>query len=238
LAEGGEMRGVVFAISYILIFSAFVSSIPVDLQGQGSFDDELTPINPNLLIDFSDLEQYFKGNFTGILTLSYVYDLPVGGTTYDCLFSTVTDEFALGAHIIVLGVWLGGIEFLSFKNENGTDRGTLLSFTDIDNDAVEGTSRYTLTYEDTGNSGGGFIFYWNETTYSSSEDAWTADELYLLHGVGIEVNTNIANLLLSLIFLQVPDMPILLNVIIIGPLWANIAYLAWWLITKSLPLIG
>lgn len=238
MAEGGEMYGAVFAITFILIFSALVSAIPIDLQGQGATTDTLTPINPNLLTDFSDIEEYFKGNFSGILTLSYVYDLPVGGITYDCLFSTVTNEFALGMHILIFGVWLGGIDFVNYISENGTDRGTLLSFDDIDNDAEDGIVRYSLQYEDTGNSAGGFIFYWNTTTYSGSSDAWAADELYLLHGVGVEVDTNIANLLLSLMFLQIPEVPFLLNVLIIGPLWGSIAYLGWFIITKSIPLLG
>lgn len=234
----GEHYGFVFAVTYILLFSAILSTIPQDLQGLGTSPDIVTPINPNLITDFADSEQYFKGNFTdyGLLGLFYTYELPTGGTTFDCNFWSNT--FLLGAHSLFLGVWLGGYDWCEFISEDGTNYGLSISFDEIDSDAEDGTVRYTLQYEDSGNSAGGFVFYWNTTTYSNSSDAWSNDELYLLHGVGLTSDTNVASLLLSLLLLQVPEVPFLISVILIGPLWASIIYVVWVIIIAMIPFLN
>jgi len=178
-----EQRTFVFAVTFIIVFATLVSTIPVGLQGQGGTGDSVTPVNPNLLTDFAETEEYDKTDFSGS-PLNYVYDLPaVAGTTFGCVFSA--DTFILGAHTLFLGIWLGGYNWANFISENGTNHGSSVSFTDIDNDAEDGAVRYTLQYEDTGTSAGGFVFYWNTTTYSDSSDAWDSSELQILHGVGL-----------------------------------------------------
>lgn len=236
MAEGGELRAFVFAVSFIIIFSAFLSAVPVDLQGEGTSEEIITPINPNLLTDFSDTEEYDKTDFSGVVGLYYVYELPVGGTTWECDFSS--DSFYIGAHTLFVGLWLGGYSWVDFINEEGINYGTSISFDDISNDAVDGVVRYNLQFADNGNSAGGFIVWWNTTTYTDPSDAWDNDELYLLHGVGLTTDTNIASLLLSLLFLQLPEVPFLLNVIIATPMWAAIIFVAWFIITSMIPLLG
>jgi hypothetical protein len=232
-----EQRTFVFAVSFIIIISALISTIPVGLQGQGATGDDVTPINPNLLTDFAETSDYDKTDFSGTPTLKYVYDLPlVDGTTFECLFAS--NQFYIGAHTLFVGLWLGGYSWANFIAENGTNYGGSVSFTDIDNDLVEGAVRYTLQYEDTGNSAGGFVLYYNTTTYTDSSDAWDSSELFIVHGVGMSADTNIASLLLSLMFLQLPDVPFLVNVILITPMWAGIIYVAWFIIKSMIPLLG
>ena len=231
-----EQYGFVFAVSFIIVFSALIATMPLDLQGQGATADFVTPINPNLLTDFADTEEYNKTMFGGVLSFYYMYDLPVGGTTWECVFTT--DHFNIGAHALFLGIWLGGYNWVNFKNEDGTDYGLAVSFDDIDNDAEDGVVRYTLIYEDTGNSAGGLVFYWNTTTYSSSSNAWDNDGLVLLHGIGMTTNTDIASLLLALLFLQIPEVPYLVNVILVTPIWASIIFVAWFIIKSMIPLLG
>jgi hypothetical protein len=217
-----EQRTFVFAVTFIIIFATLISTIPVGLQGQGGTGDSITPVNPNLLTDFSDINEYDKTDFSGS-PLNYVYDLPlVSGTTFGCIFSA--NIFILGAHTLFVGLWLGGYSWINFISENGTNHGGSVSFTDIDNDVEEGAVRYTLQYEDTGRSAGGFVFYYNTTTYTDASDAWDSSELFLLHGVGMSADTNIASLLISLLLLQLPDVPLLVNVIIITPMWGAIIF--------------
>jgi len=231
-----EHYGFVFAVTFIIVFSALMATMPQGLQGQGATPDIMTPVNPNLLTDFADTEEFNKTNFGGVLSFYYVYDLPTGGTTWECVFAT--DSFFLGAHALFLGLWLGGYNWVNFISDNGTDYGTSVSFDDIESDAEDGVVRYTLQYEDTGNAAGGFIFYWNITTYSDPSDAWDNDELILLHGIGLTTDTNIASLLLSLLFLQIPEVPFLVNVLLVTPIWASIIFVAWFIIKSMIPLLG
>ncbi len=232
-----EQRTFVFAVTFIIIFSALVGSIPVDFQGKGETADAITPVNPNLLSDFAHSEPFDKTDFGGVTVLSYVYDLPaVDGTTFET--QLYDNEFYVGAHTLFLGVWLGGVSWANFISDNGTNHGLEVSFTDIENDAEDGVVRYTLQYEDTGNSAGGFVFWWNTTTYSNPSDAWDSDELLLLHGIGITANTDIASLLLALMFLQLPDVPILVNVLLVTTIWASIIFVLWFIIKEMIPFLG
>ena len=228
-----------FAVSFIVIFSAIVSTIPIDLQGQEAEPIEtVIPINPNLLTDFANTKQFDRTNFIVIYGLDYyTYEIVVDSTTFEAQFDQ-TDAFSVGAHTLWIGIWLGGYDWANFINDNGTNYGTSVSFDDIDNDADNGVVRYTLTYETAGASAGGFIFSWNTTTYTGSSDAWDSSKLYLIHGQGLTADTNIASLLLSLLFLQIPDIPFLVNIILVTPLWACIIYVTWFIIKSMIPLLG
>lgn len=227
-----EQYGFVFAVSFIIIFTAIISTMPIDLQGEEATPDIVSPINPSLLSDFSEAENYTSSAFTlGI----YAYDLG----DYSWLAGhSAAPAFSVGAKETFFGLWFGGMSYCDFVSQGGTDRGISLSLDEIETDAEEGTVRYNLIFEDNGNSGGGFVVYWNTTTYTDSSDAWDNDELYLLHGIGFTASTNIASLLLSLLFLQVPSIPYLLNVILVSPLWASIIYVVWFIIKSMIPLLG
>lgn len=237
MSNGSEQRTFVFAVTFIILFSAIIASIPADFQGQGGTADTIIPVNPNLLSDFADTEEFDKTDFSGILTIIYVYEVGLTTpTTFECVF--FESSFSIAAHTLFVGIWLGGLHWVNFISENGTNHGLFVSFSDIENDAENGVVRYTLQYEDTGNSAGGFVFWWNTTTYSDPSDAWDSDELILLHGVGLTANTDIASLLLALMFLQLPEVPTLVNVLIITPMWAAIIYVLWFIIKSMIPFLG
>lgn len=229
-----EMYGFVFAVSYILLFSVIVATIPADLQGAGETPDMITPLDPTLISGFSESETYGKANLTGV---TYVYDL--GGLTW--VFFCEGYAMQLGAKVLIGGVlWLGQLDSADFIAPDGTNHGYTLTFTEIDADATNGSVSYSLRSIGTGNSLGGFVIYWNTTTYSNSTSAWTAEELYLLHGLGIEETAilNVGSLLLNLLFLQLPEVPLLISVITIGPLWASIIYIIWFIFVNMVPFLG
>ena len=230
-----EQRTFVFAVTFIITFAALVGSIPEDFQGQGATVETVIPVNPNLLSDFSDTEEFDKTDFSvGIGSLYYVYELtPI---TFECVL--IGNDFSVGAHTLFVGIWLGGYSWTNFFSDNGTNHGLTVSFSDLEIDAEDGVVRYALKYEDTGNSAGGFVFYWNTTTYSDPESAWDSNELYLLHGIGITANTDIASLFLSLMFLQLPEVPTLVNVLMATPVWASVIYVLWFIIKSMIPLLG
>lgn len=230
-----EQSAFVFAITFIIIFSALLITVPTDFQGSGYTAETVTPVNPNLVTDFAESKTFDKTDFGGVLSLYYIYDLPTGGTTWESILSG--GAFYVAAHALFLGVWLGGLDYVDFIDDENVNQGTSITFADLDAYMTDGVARYTLQFADSGNSAGGYIFYYNTTTYTDSQDAWDNDELYLTHGVGFTADTNVVTLLVSLLFLQLPEVPTLINVLLITAPWSSIIYIIWFIIKESLPFL-
>ena len=231
----GEQKAFVFAVSFIIIFSSLTATIPVDLLGEGGPSEVVTPINPNLLIDFEETEAFDTTDFVGTFILYFEYELPNTVTTWSCIENS--GSFSVAEHVLFYGFWLGHYGYSDFISDNGTNYGIDITFAEIDSDAEDGTARYELISIESGNSAGGFIFYWNDTTYTNSTDAWDNNALFLLHGIGFTTDTNIVSLLVSLLLLQLPDTPILVSVLLVTPLWASIVFVLWYIIKESIPFI-
>jgi hypothetical protein len=207
--------------------------MPAGLQGEGGTASELLPVDPNLLTDFSATATWDKTDYTNHF---YAYDL--GG--YHWLTGDAGDLITVNRKVLWAGLlWFGAVENALFVLENGTSRGTSLSMEEIAGDATDGAVRYDLEYSTSGNTAGGFVAYWNTTAYADPEDAWDNNVLYLLHGMGIDTTAagNIFALLVALLFLQLPDVPVLVNLLIATPIWACIIYLIWYVVKESLPFL-
>lgn len=229
-----EQRGFVFAVSFIVIFAALLATIPADLQGAESEAANIFPIDPSIVTDFADGENYTKSAFSGS-PLLYQYSL--GAKDWRCnYYSTV---FVLASKVYFWFLWLGQTDSVNFLSNNGTDRGSTLSLIEIDLDDVDGVAKYTITNVVSGDSAGGFIVYWNTTAYPDPEDAWDNDVLYLIHGVGFTTTAtnDVGALLVGLLFLQLPEVPVLLNILLVTPIWASIIYVLWYVIKEMIPFV-
>jgi len=229
-----EQRTFVFSITFIIIFSVLVATIPIGLLGKGENPDMITPVDPNTVAGFSDSDEFMEGNFTEYGTYEYVLN------TRDWYCTNTGSGFALGAKILLFGfLWLGGLESVKFISSDGDDRGETLTFTEMDIDAEDGFASYELLYVDTGNAAGTFIIYWDITAYAGSYAAWFADALYCIHGVGLESSAviDIGSLLIDLLTLQLPEVPLLVNILIVVPIWAGIVYILWYIIKEMIPFL-
>lgn len=227
-----EIRSFVFAITFIVVFVTLVATIPTDLLGVGESPEGITPIDPSLLTGFSAFENYTKSAFSLEGTV-YLYSYSLNSRAW--VASEATGIFTLGAKIYWAGfLWLGGMDMVEFG-----ERGQQLTLAEIEADADEGTVTYPMLYVTTGTSAGSFVVYWNETLYSDPEDAWDNDALYMVHGVGVEAtaSTNALSLLLQLLFFQLPDVPVLVNTLLVTPVWAAIIYVTWFVIKESMPFV-
>jgi len=230
-----EMRGFVFGVTFIVVFSVLISTIPVGLQGSGTAPDMLTPLDINIVTGFSASEDYVRTDFGGAKTYSYT----LGERAWLAVFTT-GPVFLLAAKVLIAGIlWLGHLEICKFISPTGEDRGESLTLEEIEADATEGIVRYSLQYVDSGLTAGGYVIYWNTTAYSDPSDAWYYDELYLLHGIGIEdiAVANIGSLLVSLLLLQLPEVPLLINILLIAPIWASILFIIWYIIKEMIPFL-
>ena len=232
-----EQRGFVFSVTFIMLFSVLIATIPAGLQGPAETPDMVTPLNPSIIAGFSDSVDFNKSDFWVVgAFLEYIYDL--GGRTWIC--DLIVTEFFIAAKVLLAGfLWLGATDSCKFISPDGEDRGQSLSFTEIADDAPNGTVQYNLQYIGAGSSAGGFVLYWNTTTYSNPSDAWDNSDLYLLHGQGIEetASADIGSLLVSLLFLQLPDVPLLINFLLVVPIWASIIFILWYIIKEMIPFV-
>lgn len=231
-----EYRGFVVAVTFILLFSVIVSAIPSGYQGLDIEPEEITPVNPEILAGFAESEQYVFDNFTENL-VGYYYQYELGSRYWQMTEFDDLGYFQLYERILWF-VFQIRLDACSFISEDKTDRGTSLSFTEIDSDAIEGQATYSLKVS--GNSAGALIVWYNTTLYDNSSHAWDNEELWFLHGIGFEsaATNNVGALVVSLLFLQLPDVPILLGLIIAAPLWASIGYLLWFIIKSMIPFLS
>jgi len=235
-----EHYGFVVAVSFIIIFTGLVVAIPSDLQGLEDTVDIVIPVDPSLVTDFTDYEDFQKSDFSGVTGLYYWYDGNSDSMGYDfeCDYYSGSNYFWVGAKVYWGGfLWLGAYDSVVWKSDNNTIY-TTITFDDIDNDATDGSVRYELTFSGSGKSAGAFIFYYNTTTYSDASSAWTADALFLVHGIGFTANNDIASLLIGLLFLQLPDVPPMINLLLATFLWASVVYVLWFIIKSMIPLLG
>ena len=229
-----EQRTFVFSITFIIIFSVLVATIPIGLLGRGETPDMITPVDPNTVAGFSASEEFMEGNFTEYGT----YEYELNNKNWYC--TNFGSGFTLGAKILVFGfLWLGGLEAIKFVSSDGDDRGETLLFTDIDSDAEDGFESYEMQFVDNGNAAGTFIIYWDITAYTTSYAAWFVDALYCIHGVGLESTAviDIGSLLIDLLTLQLPEVPLLVNILIVVPIWAGIVYILWYIIKEMIPFL-
>jgi len=234
-----EQRGFIFAVVFIVIFSVLLSTIPVDLQGVGATPDMIIPLEPSLITGFAASETYTYANFTYYPVYDFAYYLyELGGRTWE--IQQEDDWFLLGAHVLYGGfLWLGQYDYVNFISVDGANRGNLLTFDEIEADADNGTIRYNLQYITGGSSAGGFVVYWNTTTYATAILAWNAEKLYFVHGVGFAetATSDIGSLLISLLLLQLPDVPLLVNILLVTPIWASIIFVLWYIIKEMIPFV-
>lgn len=242
-----EMRTFVFAVVFIIMFSALLTSIPAGLSGEGATPSELTPVDPALVGGFSSSEQWNTTEFAeyalywiyGAYSLNskewFCYAYKTGGG--DLL------SIAIGSKALLGGVlWLGALDYVDFVYDS-VNYGNTLSTSElatIASDAEDDTMTLSLQYEVNGNAAGSLVLYWNQTLYGTdAADAWDNNALYFVHGVGFEAtaSVNIALLLLQLLTLSIPGVPVLLGLLLASPMYAAIVYLFWYFIKETTPFL-
>lgn len=231
------MRGFVFAVVFIIVFGTLLAAVPAGLQGPNELPDTVIPIDPSILGGFAETVNYTPAAFSGTVLLSYHYDLGVHSWT---ALTPAEGTHLMIARKIMFGLfWFGGYDDCRFYSPSGESRGTQLDFDEINTDVEEGVVRYSLTLTESGDSAGSLVIYWDTDEYVDFQDAWNDAEAYLLHGVGFQstATTNIGALIVSLLFLQLPDVPVLVNVFLAVPVWACIVFVLWFIVKEMIPFV-
>lgn len=230
-----ETKTFAFITFMVLLFTALLSTAPSVFVTSNPENPNIPNVNSQLLVGFAVTEEYNSSYFSFLDGHGY-YDYSLGGYSWRIIIVDGTG-FSLGVKQLLFGwLWLGWIEWCDFSFE-GSDRGIAISFAEINADAEDGTVKYDLQHS---GGGGGLVFGWNDTEYSDSEDAWDNELLVIIHGLGISDTApqNVVSLLLSLIFFSNPDIPFLINVILVSPFVLLGAYLIFYIIIKVTPFLG
>ena len=232
-----EMRGFVFSIVFIIVFSTLLSTVPSGLQGLAGTPDTVIPVDPILLTGFDEFENWTKSDYTGIVP---TYSYALGARTWATLWADLADDYFKISALSYWWIIYVGSDPCKFTSPNGTDRGTDLSIDEIEGDAIDGSVKYKMLFTTTGNDAGSFVVFWNITLNADPQDAMDADVLYLLHGIGFSTSAtnDIGALLVGLLFLQIPDVPVLVNMFLAVPIWACIIYVLWFVIKEMIPFLG
>lgn len=234
-----EYKGFVVAVVFIIIFSALLSTMPTFLSGAGTAANEIIPVDPNIISGFSDSETYCKANFTPNL-IGELYQYEMNSRYWQMQYDSGNTYFVLYERIIWLGIFVVNLDPYIFTSSNGTNRGYSLSFTEIDADMTDGTETYALKNYRTSNDGGSLIVWYNTTTYDNSSHAWDNSDLWFMHGIGFQssATNDIGALLVSLLLFQLPDVPLMANVIIGGLLWVSIIWILWFVVKSMIPFLS
>lgn len=232
------MRGFVFSVVFIIVFSSLIASIPAGLQGTDSEVETLLPIDPSLVTGFSESENYTRAAFGFVGSLG-TYEYTLDSRQWFC----ATDDIVIGItqKVLTWGLfWLGQVNPCNFISPDGIDRGYDLSLSTIATDAEDGAVRYDLEFTlGSADSAGSLVVYWNTTLYPDIQDAWDNDLVYLLHGIGIDATAtnNIAEILVGLLFLTLPQVPALVNLFLAVPVWACVIFILWFVIKEMIPFL-
>lgn len=230
-----ESKTFTFLAFMVLLFTALLASAPSVFVTSSPENPTIPNVNSQYLVGFSVTEEYNATYFTFPDGYGY-YDYDLGGYSWRVMW-TDGYGFSLGVKQLLFGfLWLGWIEWCTFSFK-GSARGLYISYAEINADNEDGTVKYDIAHS---GGGGGLIFGWDVDTYPDCQDAWDNDELVLIHGLGISDSApqNVVSLLLSLIFFSNPDIPFLINVVLISPFVLLGAYLIFYIIIKVTPFLG
>jgi predicted secreted protein len=232
-----EQYGFVFAVIFMIVFASLTAAMPAGLQGPDEDPLTIIPVDPSIVSGFAESEGFNGSDFSIVGALS-IYEYTLGGR--DWFYSTDdATVMILIAKVYFLVFWFGQVDVCTFKAPDGTERGEELTFSEIQADQENGVVRYSMTFTTSGESAGSFILYYNVTEYATFIEAWNNDEVYLLHGMGIAETSgaNIGALLINLLFLRLPDVPPLVNVLLATPVWASIIFVLWFIIKEMIPFL-
>ncbi len=218
-----EMKTFAFAVSFLLIYSAFLSTVPPGLLTDTYENPILSNLDPQLLVGFDSSVQYNSTTYT-----ANYYSYELGGYEW-ATWESVT-SYKLGVKAIVFGIWIDtAINW--FINSEEEYRGTELTFVIMQEDSTNGTVRYTTSNRFVTSA---VVFYWNTNDYTYAWEAWGNDSLQVVHGIGAsaEAPQNALSLVLGMLSFSIPGIPFLLQVLLSSPIYASIMYLIWFLIKE------
>ncbi len=222
-----EMRGFVVAVSFLLIYSTLLGTVPAGFLTVTYEPPTLSPIDPQLISGFDGFVMMNSTNFTagGV-------DYGFGGHLWTAIAadSTFTLFYRQVIFFVIPVYTVNDMSFETFA------RGTSLTWITILEDSDNGTARYSAVCPF---ATSGLVFVWNVTDYVYPWEAWGNGSLTVVHGIGADAYApqNALSLVLAMLTFSVPEIPVILQVLLNTPIYAMVAYLVWFLIKEVIPFV-
>jgi hypothetical protein len=236
----------VFVITFLAVFGLLVGLMPSEfLVATEEYREQDIPTEE---FRVKDLEAYAETlmipmNETGgkeAPLFKYGVTIDIGGHDCELLYTQAnkTPLEIIFYHKYTVWWFVPWSHKLKWKNNIGLDRGDLLSVSELESDYADNLP-YDLSCSHLSLD---VSFNYNETTYSSVEDAWNHHGLSFFVGIEfdqIATGLNAWDMIGMILFFKCPALPFPLGYIIGVPIWVCIAWLSFAFIIaviKSLPL--
>jgi len=248
--ETPPLRTFLFVVTFLAIFGLLVMTIPTGFMAE---TDQYRQDEIQDYFEAIDLEAYaetwdYRMNETGgklVYGYLYVVDVDIGG--HDCDFeytkANYSNPYIQMRHFYAVWWIFTDCCYMKWIDANGFDRTTKVGVTNrlmlADLEACyQDAQPFTVKCKHFQQN---VFFAYNETTYSSVEEAWNHHGLYVLIGIEFDelaTGLNAWDLIGMILFFQMPNVHPILNYIIAIPIWISVAWLAFAFIIaviKSLP---
>ena len=246
MGDMSEYKGLITAGTLLACFTILSMAIPASLYTA----EEGRILAPPDYFDIGDLYYFTQtsnllANLTGgtyvywgTLYQYYMKDVNIGGWDIEWYYrypnSTSDYEMRL-LHIHSEWIWFPADHWMDWTNSQGVDRGDTLTYDELNADlAGTNQARYRVYCDHT-------TYYtyigFNDTAYSDLEDAWDFGGVTAFFGVQFDdENTgfNAMNLIASILFFQMPEIHIAINLLIAIPIWIAIGYISLILILRAI----
>jgi len=236
MAEGNRMRTFIMLVSFLGIFFFMVNSMPSGYLPPDEYIEYDYPgiYDPATLqsYNFSDYDsgvytfntQYFDDNSTGAISLGG-HDCRISSADYYGVEMLMVEHkqgwWVFGWHGMIAPQGYSGLTY-EYVNEFWSDDTNVASF-GVRCDHLELT----------------IIVTYNQTQFSSLQEAFENHYVYATVGIGYEetISSNIGiwTLVSALLTFQAPDIHILVNVLLVLPIYSAIAILVFMLIAELIP---
>lgn len=238
MGDISELRGLIVAGTFITIAVLLISFIPSEFYVSSEDTKQITAPTYFEAIDiqnFADTHNFTLTNYTD--NTGYV---DLGGWRFRQTWAfggSAPTRIMEIARFDSFWIFTWFVEWGSFYRE-GFEIGRTLGVARLDSDYASdglGGLEYVNKFGETTQF---FVFFaFNETTYSTPQDAWEQSELYEFWGMNFDqANTGYSawDLIAMLLFFNLPTVHVFLNALLAVPLWIAIVYLSYILILRAI----
>lgn len=240
-----DVKIMLFCVTSFFLFAFIAGSLPSEVY---AYDPDYAYNHPENYQGLDIGGYQYTTNFTlndGTFTTifggkQYLFDL--GGTNWIMWASSDYSQIRFGQRNY-LGIFWISTNWLTFRNQNGTGRGDILTYSELNLDYAgnEGWVSYRTYFEADPSIGCDINFGFNTTLYSDPQSAMNNQALTVLVGLGLEDTTTTLNawqLVGGIMLFQLPDIDPLFNALIAFPMWANFAVALVLFVARFIPLIS
>lgn len=238
--DQSEYRGLIVAGTLLAVFSIITAAIPTSLYTASSMHTITPP-------DYFDLENIYYYTSTDLVNLTgngvyQTVELDDGSGDFggwDLDFTHASPN----ATTLFLTLWhmhtewfgfLGADHAFTWSNMAGVGRETTITIDELETDMDNGQAEYRCECDHTRVT---VILAYNDTVYSSAEEAWDMGGLSAFFGMQFDdENTgyNALNLIASILFFDMPQVHWSINMILATPLWIAIGYITYILVLRAI----